>query len=198
MSRLEIPSGFWPFPSLSLYRCFSPGFCSSLSLSFLGTCVYKYRVLAHPQSAVSLSPMQEKTFAEKSTHVPRRFHVCARTRSTFHAQAFDRIRLYCRYHKSTTCLDAPRAFQHLSPSYARNWRVRQRALSMIYHSPVACALLSRMVPATCHFRFDPLYRTMKIATVPASSKNRMRIVRANLRAKFYTGVVNPECADRYN
>lgn len=150
MSRLEIPSGFWPFqafprsPAL-LYRSLAPFrlslssslffslyFSISLSSSFFFSFSRDMRVrVSHacaPTACVSLSQMEEETFAKN----PRSFAnslmsacACVRVRfATFDVPYadFDRTQLNCGYHKSTMprVLYTLRAFQRLSSTYARN------------------------------------------------------------------------------
>lgn len=116
-----------------------------------------------PTECVSLSPMQEKIFAEKSTHVPRRPHVCTRTFDVSWT-ASDRIRLYRRYHKSTMRLGLFSIFRRVT--HETGEFANQRALSMIYY----CQLRARSSPAwllrLAILVLILLNQTMKITSVP--------------------------------
>lgn len=175
VSRLEIPSGFWPFPSLSLYRCFSPSFLLSLFFSFLMMCVYKYRVLAHPQSAI----LDARLLLKKFTHVPRRSHVCARS-------TVDRAQPPVEYDCIADIINR-RCVPSFSVSFGElRMKLASSPTSSKYDLSllVACTLLSRVVPTSCHSRFDLLDRSMKITSVFEESN-------AN-RTCESAGVLNPE------
>lgn len=147
------------------------------SLSFLKTCVYEYRVLAHPQSACRYPRCKRKC----SLKNPRMFHVgptYVRVRSTFHEQPpieydciADIINRRCVSGFSVS-------FGELRTKLASSPTSSKHDLLL----PVACALLSRMITAACHSRFDPFKPNYENNQRPASSKNRMRIERANLRS----------------
>lgn len=145
------------------------------SLSFLRTCVYEYRVLAHPQSACRLDARE---------------NLCWKIHACFHAgPTYVRVRRWSctpiEYDCIADIINRRRvlgfsvSFGELRTKLASSPTSSKHNLLL----PVACALLSRMVIAACHSRFDPFRPNYKNNQRPASLKNRMRIERANLRAK---------------